>query len=29
MWGTVWINLARDNDSWPALVNSVVNLRVP
>jgi hypothetical protein len=24
-----WIDLARDRDKWTALVNSVLNLRVP
>ena len=24
-----WINLAEDSDRWQALVNAVVNLRVP
>jgi hypothetical protein len=29
-WGVMdWINLARDRDQWKALVNSVMNLRVP
>jgi hypothetical protein len=29
-WGDVdWIGLARDTDRWRALVNSVLNLRVP
>jgi hypothetical protein len=29
-WGGVdWIGLARDRDKWRALVNSVMNLRVP
>jgi hypothetical protein len=29
-WGDVdWIRLAQDRDRWRALVNSVLNLRVP
>jgi hypothetical protein len=29
-WGGVdWIGVARDKNSWRALVNSVLNLRVP
>jgi hypothetical protein len=29
-WGDVdWIGLAKDRDNWRALVNSVMNLRVP
>jgi hypothetical protein len=27
--GVVWIGLAQDMDKWRALVNSVMNLRVP
>ena len=27
--GTKWIDLARDKDRWWALVNAVMNLRVP
>jgi hypothetical protein len=29
-WGVAnWIGLARDRDRWRALVNSVLNLRIP
>jgi hypothetical protein len=29
-WGDMdWINLAEDRDQWRALVNTLMNLRVP
>jgi hypothetical protein len=27
--GVDWINMAQDRDQWKALVNTVLNLRVP
>jgi hypothetical protein len=27
--GIDWINLAQDNEKWPALVNAVMNFRIP
>jgi hypothetical protein len=27
--GVDWINLAKDRDQWRAVVNTVMNLRVP
>jgi hypothetical protein len=29
MWGMDWIDMAQDGDRWRALVNAVMDLRVP
>jgi hypothetical protein len=28
-WGMYWIDLAQDSDRWCAVVNAVMNLRIP
>jgi hypothetical protein len=29
MWGMDWIELAKDRDRWPVLVNAAMNFQVP
>jgi hypothetical protein len=29
MWGLDWIDLAQNGDRWRALVDAVINLRIP
>jgi hypothetical protein len=29
MWGMDWIDVAQDRERWRAIVNAVMNLRVP